>query len=298
MFEDLSKNLVVTKRVMVHESLTGCQLGLLEKKRWDMRYGCWRWRNDVNYLKKKKKRCSKKRERHFHTTHWNPPRERGDKILVISPDITTNVSSGASRVESCMHACIGVWAWGGVRETGVGLLVGVARTSREESEPSGCRQLVRFPVSLWAKTAEAKARAAETTRGRGMAENNSESSGSVHRRCLSHSSAERSPPPGAGSSKWIRLNVGGTYFLTTRQTLCRDPKSFLYRLSQADPELDSDKVNAKLGSTWLCVFFLLFDQKNAVIEQRRYWRSQSHSLTRWYIISNNKHNVTPPPPLL
>ncbi|XP_077359328.1 BTB/POZ domain-containing protein KCTD5 isoform X3 [Festucalex cinctus] len=74
-----------------------------------------------------------------------------------------------------------------------------------------------------------------------MAENNSESSGSVHRRCLSHSSAERSPPPGAGSSKWIRLNVGGTYFLTTRQTLCRDPKSFLYRLSQADPELDSDK---------------------------------------------------------
>lgn len=43
-------------------------------------------------------------------------------------------------------------------------------------------------------------------------------------------------------SKWVRLNVGGTYFLTTRQTLCRDPKSFLYRLCQADPDLDSDKV--------------------------------------------------------
>ncbi|VFV32773.1 btb poz domain-containing protein kctd5 [Lynx pardinus] len=42
-------------------------------------------------------------------------------------------------------------------------------------------------------------------------------------------------------SKWVRLNVGGTYFLTTRQTLCRDPKSFLYRLCQADPDLDSDK---------------------------------------------------------
>ncbi|EGW09760.1 3-phosphoinositide-dependent protein kinase 1 [Cricetulus griseus] len=41
--------------------------------------------------------------------------------------------------------------------------------------------------------------------------------------------------------KWVRLNVGGTYFLTTRQTLCRDPKSFLYRLCQADPDLDSDK---------------------------------------------------------
>lgn len=33
MFEDLSKILVVTKRVMVHESLIGCQLGLLEKKK-------------------------------------------------------------------------------------------------------------------------------------------------------------------------------------------------------------------------------------------------------------------------
>lgn len=78
-----------------------------------------------------------------------------------------------------------------------------------------------------------------------MAESNSEASGSVHRRCAAHSQERNSS---AGASKWIRLNVGGTYFLTTRQTLCRDPKSFLYRLSQADPELDSDKVNAKLGS--------------------------------------------------
>lgn len=77
-----------------------------------------------------------------------------------------------------------------------------------------------------------------------MAENSSDTCSSVHRRCLAHSPAERSNA--VGVSKWIRLNVGGTYFLTTRQTLCRDPKSFLYRLSQADPELDSDKVNAKL----------------------------------------------------
>ncbi|XP_045925395.1 BTB/POZ domain-containing protein KCTD5 [Micropterus dolomieu] len=83
----------------------------------------------------------------------------------------------------------------------------------------------------------------EPSRGRrrGMAENSSEPSSSVHRRCLAHSPAERNSSSGVGSSKWIRLNVGGTYFLTTRQTLCRDPKSFLYRLSQADPELDSDK---------------------------------------------------------
>ncbi|KAF7708041.1 BTB/POZ domain-containing protein KCTD5 [Silurus meridionalis] len=44
-----------------------------------------------------------------------------------------------------------------------------------------------------------------------------------------------------GSSRWVRLNVGGTYFLTTTQTLCREPKSFLYRLCQEDPELHSDK---------------------------------------------------------
>lgn len=43
------------------------------------------------------------------------------------------------------------------------------------------------------------------------------------------------------SNKWIRLNVGGTYFTTTRSTLCRDTKSFLYRLCQEDPSLDSDR---------------------------------------------------------
>lgn len=58
------------------------------------------------------------------------------------------------------------------------------------------------------------------------------------RRCSS------APPPGAVPGKWVRLNVGGTCFLTTRQTLCRDPKSFLFRLCQADPDLDSDKVSA------------------------------------------------------
>lgn len=59
------------------------------------------------------------------------------------------------------------------------------------------------------------------------------------RRCSS------APPPGAVPGKWVRLNVGGTCFLTTRQTLCRDPKSFLFRLCQADPDLDSDKVRER-----------------------------------------------------
>lgn len=48
-------------------------------------------------------------------------------------------------------------------------------------------------------------------------------------------------PSCPGFSRWVRLNVGGTHFLTTTQTLCREPRSFLYRLCQDDPELPSDK---------------------------------------------------------
>ncbi|XP_031204446.1 BTB/POZ domain-containing protein KCTD17 isoform X7 [Mastomys coucha] len=57
---------------------------------------------------------------------------------------------------------------------------------------------------------------------------------------------EAAPPVGAGGrhgggwGKWVRLNVGGTVFLTTRQTLCREQKSFLSRLCQGE-ELQSDR---------------------------------------------------------
>ncbi|XP_062382029.1 BTB/POZ domain-containing protein KCTD5 isoform X1 [Sardina pilchardus] len=75
-----------------------------------------------------------------------------------------------------------------------------------------------------------------------MAENSCDISGQDCRRCPVLSSPGGKPPTSFnGTSKWVRLNVGGTHFLTTRQTLCRDPKSFLYRLCQADPDLDSDK---------------------------------------------------------
>ncbi|MGH0184030.1 UNVERIFIED_CONTAM: hypothetical protein FKN15_013737 [Acipenser sinensis] len=45
--------------------------------------------------------------------------------------------------------------------------------------------------------------------------------------------------PGTNAAKWVRLNVGGTLFLTTRQTLCKEQTSFLYRLCQQH-ELQSD----------------------------------------------------------
>lgn len=42
---------------------------------------------------------------------------------------------------------------------------------------------------------------------------------------------------------WIKLNVGGKIFQTTRQTLSRETNSFLARLCQEDGDLPSDKVN-------------------------------------------------------
>lgn len=48
------------------------------------------------------------------------------------------------------------------------------------------------------------------------------------------------------NKQWVKLNVGGTYFLTTKTTLARDPNSFLYRLVQEDSDLISDKVNKQM----------------------------------------------------
>ena len=48
----------------------------------------------------------------------------------------------------------------------------------------------------------------------------------------------------ASSDEWVKLNIGGTVFLTTKTTLSKEKCSFLYRLCQDDPDLPSLKVNA------------------------------------------------------
>lgn len=52
-------------------------------------------------------------------------------------------------------------------------------------------------------------------------------------------------PTGGNNGKWVRLNVGGTVFLTTRQTLLKEQTSFLYRLCQQQ-DLHSDTVSPSL----------------------------------------------------
>jgi hypothetical protein len=48
-------------------------------------------------------------------------------------------------------------------------------------------------------------------------------------------------------TEWVRLNIGGQYFVTTKTTLCKDPQSFFFKLCQDDPSigLTTDKVLKK-----------------------------------------------------
>jgi len=46
----------------------------------------------------------------------------------------------------------------------------------------------------------------------------------------------------SSEEEWVKLNVGGTVFLTTRTTLCKENESLLAKLAQNDPDLPSIKV--------------------------------------------------------
>lgn len=65
-----------------------------------------------------------------------------------------------------------------------------------------------------------------------------------------------------GSNQWVRLNVGGTCFLTTKTTLSRDPNSFLARLIQ-DGELISDKVMLQSISLFSFHFISMYINNNS-----------------------------------
>lgn len=46
---------------------------------------------------------------------------------------------------------------------------------------------------------------------------------------------------GGSKDEWVKLNIGGMVFATTKTTLCKDKNSFLHRLCQDDPDLPSLK---------------------------------------------------------
>ena len=58
------------------------------------------------------------------------------------------------------------------------------------------------------------------------------------------SSASASAAAVKKTAEWVRLNIGGQYFVTTKTTLCRNAHSFFFKLLQDDPSvgLVTDKV--------------------------------------------------------
>lgn len=64
------------------------------------------------------------------------------------------------------------------------------------------------------------------------------------------SSVSASAAAGKKTAEWVRLNIGGQYFVTTKTTLCRNAHSFFFKLLQDDPSVglvtDKDETGAYL----------------------------------------------------
>lgn len=52
----------------------------------------------------------------------------------------------------------------------------------------------------------------------------------------------------SSKTEWVRLNIGGKCFVTTKTTLCKNANSFFFKLLQNDPSvgLTTDRVSTKL----------------------------------------------------
>lgn len=59
------------------------------------------------------------------------------------------------------------------------------------------------------------------------------------------------------AAEWVRLNIGGQYFVTTKTTLCKNAHSFFFKLLQDDPSvgLITDKVRI-FNPLYILIFFL------------------------------------------
>ena len=81
--------------------------------------------------------------------------------------------------------------------------------------------------------------------------------GSASRKNSSDESNQNGKSSSSYKTEWVRLNIGGKYFVTTKTTLCKYPQSFLYKLCQDDPSigLTTDKVTSLPASFALTNYF-------------------------------------------